>query len=194
MLRQAKYFVPLGIAVFSPAVVLAKDENAHPAPKLRRAPWDVYCEPPSSSSKSGGKCNQSADASELEKCIKKCREDYVAPVKNDVVNYASQARAYFKDASDIVTENVKYLQKDASDEIRSVAIAGGGLLGFLLGVRRSFFKKLIYAAVLGSATAAVIYPKDAKIIAKEGYLYSRGLIKSAVGSLREESEEMPKKK
>lgn len=191
MLRQTKYFVPLGMAIFSPGVVLAKDENANPVPKLRRTPWEVYCDPPASS-KAGGKCKNS-DSSDLEKCVQKCREDYVAPVKNDVVGYANQAHAYFKDVSGVVTDNVKYLQNDASDEVRSIAIAGGGLLGFLLGWRRGFFRKLVYATVVGSATAAVIYPKDAKIVVKEGYLYSRGLIKSAVTSLREDSEEIPSK-
>ena len=64
------------------------------------------------------------------------------------------------------------------------AIAGGTVLGFVLGIRKSFFRKLIYAGVLGSSTAAVIYPKEAKIFAKEGYTYARGFIKNTIATMK----------
>lgn len=82
------------------------------------------------------------------------------------------------------SDNVKYLQTSASEEVRMAAIAGGSLLGLILGIRKSFFRKLIYAGITGTSTAAIIYPKEAKIFAKEGYTYARGGIKTAIATLK----------
>jgi len=115
--------------------------------------------------------------SELEKCIQKCRED-LGPLHSEAQDYVSQTKDFFKGATSTVLDNVKYLQNEASEETKMAYIAGGAVFGFLLGIRKSFFKKLLYAAMGGTATTALIYPKETKVIVKEGSVYAKTNIKS----------------
>jgi len=66
-------------------------------------------------------------------------------------------------------ENIDYLRDCAPQEVQYGAIVGGGLVGALFGFRRGLFRKVFYGALGSAATAAVIFPCEARIVAKDGF-------------------------
>jgi len=154
MLRTMKYLSsPLVIgAMLTPSVVLAKDCKAE----------DVYAEPPPAK-----KCKPKPDQTELEKCVAKCREEF-APVRGAFEEYTDEAARIAKEVTTTVIKNVKYL-RCAPEEVQYGAIFGGGLVGSLFGIRRGLFKKLIYGGIGAAGTASVIFPCQAKVVAKQGF-------------------------
>lgn len=52
------------------------------------------------------------------------------------------------------------------------------MLGFLLGIRKGIFRKILYATTGGAAAAAVCYPKEAGEYAKLTYTEIKGLLTS----------------
>jgi len=64
--------------------------------------------------------------------------------------------------------NIDYL-RSAPQEVQFGAIAVGALVGSFLGFRRGLLRKLWYGSIGGIGTAAVIYPEDSKLVAREGF-------------------------
>lgn len=53
---------------------------------------------------------------------------------------------------------VKYLSEESDDTTRMGAVAVGVLAGFLMGMRRGMFRRLLYAGAGGFAMSALCYP------------------------------------
>jgi len=161
MFRTLKYVAtPVMIGtLISPHVVYASMEGKCKNPAC------VYDSPPPP------KCAATRDPcreTELERCIAKCRTE-LGPIQTGFQEYSTLAMNFFSDTCVTVGENVDYLRECAPKEVQVGAIVAGSLFGALLGFRRGMFRKLFYGAIGGAATASVIYPCEAKIVAKEGF-------------------------
>ncbi|KAF2367557.1 5-formyltetrahydrofolate cyclo-ligase [Trinorchestia longiramus] len=62
---------------------------------------------------------------------------------------------------------IAYLREEENLTVRSAAIAVGGVLGFMLGARGRFFKKLLYTSAGAAGTAAVLYPQYSRQYTQE---------------------------
>jgi hypothetical protein len=58
--------------------------------------------------------------------------------------------------------SIDYIHVEANVLPKMAVIAGSGLTGILLGLRRSNFRRLVYSASLMTASTALCYPKEAK--------------------------------
>ena len=61
-----------------------------------------------------------------------------------------------------MVEILDYLKEEENVIPRSGAIALSGLTGLVFGLRRGFFKRLIYMSVGAGGMAALCYPKEAE--------------------------------
>lgn len=66
-------------------------------------------------------------------------------------------------------DNVEYLQKCADPEVQYGAVATGGIIGMLFGIRKSFVRRIFYGAIGAGAMFSVVFPEDAARISREGY-------------------------
>ncbi|XP_065203771.1 MICOS complex subunit MIC27 [Planococcus citri] len=57
---------------------------------------------------------------------------------------------------------VDYLREDRNILQRIGAISGGVLFGYILGIRKGFFKRLLYTTSGGISAAAICYPNEAE--------------------------------
>uniref|UniRef100_A0A170ZIY9 MICOS complex subunit n=1 Tax=Triatoma infestans TaxID=30076 RepID=A0A170ZIY9_TRIIF len=59
-------------------------------------------------------------------------------------------------------EGLDYLREESNVVPRMGAIAVGGLSGYILALRRGFFRKLLYTSIGAGGMAALCYPREAK--------------------------------
>lgn len=57
---------------------------------------------------------------------------------------------------------MEYLQAEKNLLPRISAIGGGFLVGYVIGLRRGFFRRIVYAGIGGLTIATVCYPKEAE--------------------------------
>jgi len=167
-MRRLRFMTQVGLGSLSvPSVACAtNDDNCKP--KVEDLP---ECEDPKPKKCKKWKPDE-ANQTELEKCIAKCRKDFV-PVKNAFAEYSEQALTMTKDTTKMVMRNVNYLQNCAPTEVKVGTIIGSGLFGMLLGFRRGLMRKIFYG-YLGSVTAAtIIYPAQAKMVATQGCILTK---------------------
>lgn len=55
-----------------------------------------------------------------------------------------------------------YLNQPAHGIHRTAAIAVGALSGYIIAIRRGFFRRLLYASAGGLGVASICYPKEAE--------------------------------
>lgn len=60
-----------------------------------------------------------------------------------------------------------YLNEPTNGIHRAGAIALGALSGYIIGVRRGFFRRLLYTSVGGVGVASICYPKEAQKYSQE---------------------------
>lgn len=56
-----------------------------------------------------------------------------------------------------------YLNQPANGIHRTGAIAVGAISGYIIAIRRGFFRRLIYTSVGGLGVASICYPKEAEL-------------------------------
>lgn len=56
-----------------------------------------------------------------------------------------------------------YLNSPANGIHRTGAIAVGAVSGYIIAIRRGFFRRLLYTSIGGFGVASVCYPKEAEI-------------------------------
>jgi len=184
MFRKLRYVaIPAGIitgyALVRPTTAHASESSTKEAAGPRR-PWDVYCEPPNSkNTKPAANCEVQNG---IEQGVAKCRQE-LTPIKDGFTQLYDTTRDTAKEVSGTIMAQVKYLQTDASEEIRMGTIAGAFVIGYLLSIRRRFLRKVFNGTLLATATAAVIFPKDAKCIAKNGYVLAKSVAQDAYSAV-----------
>lgn len=60
-----------------------------------------------------------------------------------------------------------YLNQPTNGIHRAGAIAVGALSGYIIAIRRGFFKRLLYSSIGGLGVASICYPKEAEKYAHE---------------------------
>jgi len=59
---------------------------------------------------------------------------------------------------------------------RVAAISAGGLVGYIIAIRRGWFRRLIYTGTGAGVVAAVVYPEEAKEYSSEGFRIAKKYI------------------
>lgn len=62
---------------------------------------------------------------------------------------------------------IDYLNEPANGIHRAGAIAVGALSGYIIGIRRGFFRRLIYTSAGGLGVASLCYPKEAAVYSQQ---------------------------
>lgn len=96
-------------------------------------------------------------------------EEAVGTVRKELCSLVSEVNSLTSKASSVVKENMDasnelldYLKEEENFLPRSGAIALSGLTGLVLGIRKGFFKRLIYMTVGAGGMASLCYPKEAE--------------------------------
>lgn len=55
-----------------------------------------------------------------------------------------------------------YLNQPANGIHRTAAIAVGAMSGYIIAIRRGFFRRLLYTSIGGLGVASICYPKEAE--------------------------------
>lgn len=87
---------------------------------------------------------------------------------------------------------VEYLQAEKNLLPRISAIGGGFLVGYVIGLRRGFFRRIVYASIGGLTIATMCYPKEAEEYFQQsrkmsrrylmiGYHFVNGVSKDFIG-------------
>lgn len=89
--------------------------------------------------------------------------------------------------SSLLSGAIDYLNEPSNGIYRAGAIGVGALSGYLLGIRRGFFRKLIYSSAGGVGVASLCYPKEAAVYSNqalaEAKVYATILYNFAYGGM-----------
>lgn len=66
-----------------------------------------------------------------------------------------------------------YLNEKDNTIPRVGAIAVGGMAGAIFGIRRGFFRKLIYMSIGSGTMASICYPREAEMYAQHGLVEAK---------------------
>lgn len=62
-----------------------------------------------------------------------------------------------------ITVAFDYLNEPANGIHRTGAIAVGAISGYIIAIRRGFFRRLVYTSIGGLGVASICYPKEAEL-------------------------------
>ncbi|XP_058453432.1 MICOS complex subunit MIC27 [Malaya genurostris] len=86
--------------------------------------------------------------------------------KNQVIQWWEEGKKQTKFARDYLNEEDNTLPRDG-------AIAIGGLSGLIFGLRRGFFRRLLYTSIGAGGVASVCYPQEAEMYAQHGLVEAK---------------------
>ncbi|KAG8309669.1 hypothetical protein J6590_078965 [Homalodisca vitripennis] len=95
--------------------------------------------------------------------------DQFNQVSSQFNNIVETGKAHTSSTIQILREEDNYPQ-------RYGAIAAGGLLGYVIAIRRGWFRRIIYTGTGATAVAAICYPEEAKEYSSEGFKQAKRYI------------------
>lgn len=168
--KIVKPLCPIGVAITAPLFipgVLAKEKGCHECsmkrlPKARELPlYDV---------------SDDKIEFELAEQPKSSLEEAISITRRTATKYIGVLDDGRKRAVEVYHTGIAhskstydYITEEGNVVPRSIAIASGGLVGLLLGIRGGKFKKIVYISLGAGAVASACYPSQAKEYASKGY-------------------------
>ncbi|XP_046668968.1 MICOS complex subunit MIC27-like isoform X3 [Homalodisca vitripennis] len=171
-----RIIVPVSSSVLLAATVVASSDSKDKQEKknlIRARDLSIYSKPAQQTNVQEETEPKSQSA--LLSVVRQVREgvwavsDQFNQVSSQFNNIVETGKAHTSSTIQILREEDNYPQ-------RYGAIAAGGLLGYVIAIRRGWFRRIIYTGTGATAVAAICYPEEAKEYSSEGFKQAKRYI------------------
>uniref|UniRef100_A0A1B6LG30 MICOS complex subunit n=1 Tax=Graphocephala atropunctata TaxID=36148 RepID=A0A1B6LG30_9HEMI len=162
-------------ALLAATAVASSDSKDEPEKKnlIRARDLSIYSKPAQQSNVEEE--TEPKTQSALLSVVKQVRESVWA-VSDQFHQVSSQFNNIIETGKAHTSSTIQILRDEDNYPQRYGAIAAGGLLGYIIAIRRGWFRRLVYTGTGATAVAAICYPEEAREYSQEGFKQAKRYI------------------